>query len=171
MAHAPAKFEAAMSNGLAGNAFTRNFWFFLDPRSHETLLSTSCDLCTCTVWKCYIQWLRRCITKKIHCLTLTPRSRGSRSHEMLPSTLEIMWPMYQQSLMLLHPMVKVEVHLQENTLFDLDLWVKIIQSVAQCPLHHVTYTQKEFEITTLKGLGGEAFTRQFNIWPLTLTLG
>ena len=42
MTYAPAKFEAAMSNGLGGNAFTRNIWF----RSHEALPSTSCDLYT-----------------------------------------------------------------------------------------------------------------------------
>ena len=32
MTYAPAKFEAAMSNGLGGNAFTRNIWFDLDPK-------------------------------------------------------------------------------------------------------------------------------------------
>ena len=37
MIYAPAKVEAAMSNTLGGNAFTRN----------EALPSTSCDLCTC----------------------------------------------------------------------------------------------------------------------------
>ena len=63
---------------------------------------------------------------------------------MLPSTLDIMCPMHQQSLMLLHPMVKEKMHLQENTLFDLDLG----QNVAQCPLHHVTYAPTEFEVTT-----------------------
>ena len=32
--------------------------------------STSCGLCTCKVWNCYIQWLRRrCIYKKIYNLT------------------------------------------------------------------------------------------------------
>ena len=46
--------------------------------------------------------------------------------------------MHQQSLMLLHPMVKEKMHLQENTLFDLDLPVKLTQNIAQCPLHHVT---------------------------------
>ena len=77
---------------------------------------TSCDLCTSKVWCCYIPWLRRrCIYKKIHYLTL-----GSRSHKMLPSTLEIMWPMHQQSLILVHPTVKEKMHLQENTLFDLN---------------------------------------------------
>ena len=139
--------------------------------SHEALPSTSCDLCTCKVWSLYGQWLRRCITKKIHYLTLTPMSRGIRSHKMLPSTLDIMWPMHQQSLIWLHPRIKEKMHLQENTSFDLDLWVKVTQNVAQCPLHHVTYARTEFVVTTSKGLGLEAFTRKFNIWPLTLTLG
>ena len=52
--------------------------------------------------------------------------------------------MHQQSLMLLHPMVKDNMHLQENTLFDLDLGVKDTQNVAKCPLHHVTYAPTEF---------------------------
>ena len=115
--------------------------------------------------------LGRWITKKIHYLTSTPRSWGSMSHKMLPSTLDFMWPMHQQSLMLLHPMVKEKMHLQENTLFDLDIGVKVTQNVAQCPLHHVTYAPTEIEVITSKALGGEAFTRKFNIWSLTLTFG
>ena len=71
--------------------------------------------------------------------------------------------MHQQSLILLHPRVKEKMHLQENTLFDLDLGVKVTGNVAQCPLHHVTYAPTEFEVTTSKGLGGEVFTRKFNI--------
>ena len=71
--------------------------------------------------------------------------------------------MRQQSLILLHPTVKEKIHLQENTLFDLDLRVKVTRNVAQCPLHHVTYAPTEFEVTTSKALGGEAFTRKFNI--------
>ena len=55
------------------------------------------------------------------------------------------------------------MHLQESTLFDLDLKVKVTLNVAQCPLHHVTYAPTEFEITMSKALGGEAFTRKFNI--------
>ena len=55
------------------------------------------------------------------------------------------------------------MHLQENTLFNLDLGVKVTQNVAQYPRHHVTYAPTEFEVTTSKGLGGEAFTRKFNI--------
>ena len=54
------------------------------------------------------------------------------------------------------------MHLQENTLFDLALRVKVIQNVAQCPLHHMTCAHTEFEVTTSKGLGGEVFTRKFN---------
>ena len=123
--------------------------------------STSCDLCTSKVWCCYMPWLRRrCIYKKIHNLTLT---LGSRSHKMLPSTLDITWPMYQQSLILLHPTVKEKMHLQENTLFALDLQVKVTRNVAKCPLHHVTYAPTDFEVTASKALGEKAFTRKFNI--------
>ena len=61
------------------------------------------------------------------------------------------------------------MHLQENTLNDidlqndLDLGVKVTRNVAQCPLHHVTYAPTEFEVTPSKALGGEAFTRKFKI--------
>ena len=155
LTYAPAKFEASMSNGLGGNAFTRNIWFDHDPRSrsHDALSSTSCALCTCKVWSCscYSQWLKRCITKKIHYLILTPRSRGSRSHKMLPSTLDIMWPMHQQSLMLLHPMVKKKVQLQVNKLFDLYFGIKVTRNVAQYPWHHVTYAPAKFDIATSHG--------------------
>ena len=69
--------------------------------------------------------------------------------------------MYLQSLKLLLPMVK-EMPYQENTLFDLDpkvKGVKVTQNVAQHPLHHVTYAPTEFEATTSKALGGEAFKK------------
>ena len=69
---------------------------------------------------------------------------------MLPSTLDIMCPMHQQSLILLHPTVKEKMHLQKNTLVGLDLWVKVTRNDAQCPLHHVTYAHTEFEVTTSK---------------------
>ena len=51
-----------MSNGLGGNAFTRNIGFDIDPRSrsHEALPSTSCDLCTCSLK------LLRPIVKEMH---------------------------------------------------------------------------------------------------------
>ena len=59
---------------------------------------------------------------------------------MLPSTLYIMSPMQLQSLKLLSLTVKEEMHLHENTLFDLDLGAKVTQDVAQYPQHHVTYS-------------------------------
>ena len=58
---------------------------------------------------------------------------------------------------------KFEVAMSNSTLFDLDLQVKVKLNDAQCPLHHVTYAHTEFEVTTSKGLGGDAFTRKFNI--------
>ena len=50
---------------------------------------------------------------------LTPRSR---SHEVLPSTLNIMWPMHRQNLKLLLSKHYEEMRFQENTLFDLWPW-------------------------------------------------
>ena len=49
------------------------------------------------------------------------------------------------NLILLHPTVKETMHLQENTLFDLDLRVKVIRNVAQCILHHVIYAPTELK--------------------------
>ena len=51
------------------------------------------------------------------------------------------------------------MHLQENTLFELDLGVKVTQNTVQYPLHHVTYTPAKFEVAMSKGLGGDAITR------------
>ena len=51
------------------------------------------------------------------------------------------------------------MHLQENTLFDLDLGVKVTQNVAQFPLHHTTYSATKFEVATSNCLGGDTFTR------------
>ena len=59
--------------------------------------------------------------------------------------------MHQQSLMLLHPMVKEKMHLQKNTLFDLDLGVKVMQNVAQDHQHRVTYAPAKFDIATSHG--------------------
>ena len=60
------------------------------------------------------------------------------------------------------------MHLQENTLFDLDFEVKVKQNVSQYPLHHVTYAPAKFEVATSNtsnSLGGDAFTR--NLSPVT----
>ena len=80
----------------------------------------SCNLWTSKIWSWYIQqFRRRCIHKKIHCLT-----------------------------------------------FGLE--VKVIQNDAQYPLHYVTYAPAKFEVATSNGLGGDAFTRKYIIWALTL---
>ena len=42
-------------------------------------------------------------------------------------------------------------HLHENTLFDLDLGVKVTQGVAQYPLHEVTYSDTKFEVAMSNG--------------------
>ena len=52
--------------------------------------------------------------------------------------------MHLKSLNLLHQM-----HLQENTLFDLDIGVKFTQNGIQYPLQYVTYVPAKFEIAGL----------------------
>ena len=55
------------------------------------------------------------------------------------------------------------MHLQENTLYDLDLGVMVTQNVTQYPLYHVTYVPAKFEAATSNSLEGNAFTRKFVI--------
>ena len=59
------------------------------------------------------------------------------------------------------------MHLNENTLFDHDLGVKVTQDVAQYPLHHVTYLDTKFEVATSNSLGGDAFTSKYTIQNVT----
>ena len=47
--------------------------------------------------------------------------------------------------------------------FDLDLGVKVTQNVAQYPLHHVTHPATKFEVARSNCLGGDTFTRKYNI--------
>ena len=54
------------------------------------------------------------------------------------------------------------MNLHENTLFDLDLWVKVSQDFAKYPLYHVTYSGTKFEVATSDCLGGDAFTKKKN---------
>ena len=41
-------------------------------------------------------------------------------------------------------MVKEEMHLQENTLYDIDLVVKVTQNVVQYSPNHMTYVPAKF---------------------------
>ena len=65
-----------------------------------------------------------------------------------------------------YPATKFEVATSNSLhylIFYLDLGVKVTQNGAQYPLHHVTYSATKFEVATSKGLGGDSFTRKFNI--------
>ena len=55
------------------------------------------------------------------------------------------------------------MHLHEKALFDLDFGVKVTQDVAKYPLHHVTYSDTKFVVSTSDGLGGDAFTKKYII--------
>ena len=55
------------------------------------------------------------------------------------------------------------MHLQENSMFDLDLGVKVTQNVAQYPLQYVTYSATKFEVAMSNPLGGDTITRKYNI--------
>ena len=129
MTYAPAKFEVATSNSLGEDGLTRKYIIWPWPwcQGHTKccpVASTSCDLCTRELWSCYVQWFRRRrIYKKIHYLTLTPRSR---SHEVLPSTLYIMWPMHRQIWnCCFQNFMSVCVYKIHYLTFDLDLGVKV----------------------------------------------
>ena len=67
--------------------------------------------------------------------------------------------MHRQNLKLLLCKVYEEMHLQENTLFDLDLGVKVTRNVIQYPLHHVIYAPTKFEVAMSNGLGEDTITR------------
>ena len=69
--------------------------------------------------------------------------------------------MQLQSLRLLPLTVSEEMHLNGNTVFDLDLGVKVTQDIAQYPLHHVTYSDTKFEVTMSNSLGEDAFTCKY----------
>ena len=58
------------------------------------------------------------------------------------------------------------MHLQENTLYDLDLVVKVTHNVVQYPLNHMTYAPAKFEVAMSNSLGEDAFTRKYIICRL-----
>ena len=71
--------------------------------------------------------------------------------------------MHLQSLKLRRQKLKEEMHLQENSMFYLDLGVKVSRNVAQYPLHYVAYSATKFEVATFNRLGGDTFTRKYII--------
>ena len=52
------------------------------------------------------------------------------------------------------------MHLQEKTLFELDVWIKFTHTAAHYLPHHVTYANLKFVVTTSNSLAGYAFTRK-----------
>ena len=58
---------------------------------------------------------------------------------------------------------KGEEAFTKNTLYDLDLWVKVTPNVVQCPSNHMTFAPAKFKIATSFSLGEDAFTRKYII--------
>ena len=54
------------------------------------------------------------------------------------------------------------MHLQENTLYDLDLGVKVTQNLAQYHPYHVTYAPANLKVAMSNG-SEDAFTRKYII--------
>ena len=54
------------------------------------------------------------------------------------------------------------MHLQENTVLDLTLTIKVTQNIALYPLHVTYAAAAKFEIATSNSLGG-AFSRRYSI--------
>ena len=52
------------------------------------------------------------------------------------------------------------MHLQANTLYDLDLVVKVTQIVVKYLANHMTYAPAKFEVATSNSLGENGFTRK-----------
>ena len=55
------------------------------------------------------------------------------------------------------------MHLQENSIYDLDLVVKATHNVVQYPPNYMTYAPTKFEVATSNSLGEDAFTRNYII--------
>ena len=54
------------------------------------------------------------------------------------------------------------MHLQENTLFDCAIEIKVTQNIGQYHLHHVTFASAKFEVAMPNSLG-DAFTGKYII--------
>ena len=95
-----------------------------------------------------------------------PQGHGHMRCCLVPSTscdlcTGKIWSCYFQNIM--RRCVFKKIHY-----LTFDLGVKVTRNVAQYPWHHVTYAQAKFEVAASKSLLGDAFTRKYIIWPLTL---
>ena len=163
---------------------------------HCPVPSTSCDLCTCKVWSCYVKWFsRRCIYKKIHCLTLTLVTPNIAQYPLhyvtyAPAKFEvatsngfagdaftrkyIIWPLTCPVPSTSYALCTCKTWRCYVKWFSRGciykkihcLTLKLVtQNIAQYPLHHVTYAPAKFEVATSNGLAGDAFTRKYIVWP------
>ena len=114
---------------------------------HCPVPSTSCDLCTCKVWICYVKWFRRrCIYKKKHYLTFDFR-------------VKVTWNIAQYHLLhVTYASAKFDfatsnglggdAFTRKYTISPLTLTLGQghTQNVAQYPLHHRTNAPAKFEV-------------------------
>ena len=120
------------------------------PLHHVTYAPAQFEVATSKGWG--NAFSRKCC---IWYLTLT---LGSRSHQTLPSTLYIMWPMQLQSLKLLHSTIYGSIAVtRKYNILPFDLGVKVTWNAAQCPLHYVTFAASKFEVATSNSLGVDVF--------------
>ena len=84
---------------------------------------------------------------------------------MLPSTLYIITVTYALANFEVATSNAIYKKIHYLT-FDLD--GKVTQNIAQYHLHHVTYAPAEFEVAMSNGLGGDAFTRKYTNWSMTI---
>ena len=113
-----------------------------------SILFTSYDLCTYKILIAMSNSLGEdAFTRKD---IIWPLTLNSRSYEVLPSTLNIKWPIHMQSLKVLCRRVKEEMYLQEYAVYYFWPWprVKVTRIIVQYPLHYVTYAPVKFEANT-----------------------
>ena len=55
------------------------------------------------------------------------------------------------------------MHVQENTLYDLDIRVRVTQNVAQYSLHHVTYALTTFETISKILMTGPRLVKEMHL--------
>ena len=57
------------------------------------------------------------------------------------------------------------MHFKKNTLYDLDLVVKVTQNIVQYLPNHMIYAPAKFEVATPNSIGEDGFTRKYIICP------
>ena len=85
---------------------------------------------------------------------------------MFPTTLHIIYPILLcicVSLKRICTRVYENLHLQEDTLYDLDIGFNVTQTAAQYLPRHVTYENVKFVVAMSNSLGGYTFTRKYII--------